>query len=532
MNPQDIEERLTQLENQSARLRVLEAQSVDTRRFHFWQSVLSILIVVLLIGLTANAVFGQELATPTVALDWALADQLTLPELDREWQRYLWIPPWGFTDSWGAVASFALNTAASHAAIIVRPRVIANGWMLAVDLRRLAPRSLEQLTRLREVWDGLAPVEPYFHIFQESEQGVFAVYAPHIKRDHAELLAELNVSPALVYRLDWFLTRLLDTEYYDFMQFGNTFDEVMTSIGVNPALSKALSGDQRAAIFFSLVSGKPRRVERIQGVGGRSNTGAVWTTGDIFDETVELARHIIYNLRGDNVDGGETIFERANGMHGFILHNAENVLVRVAPPNLVSDHTIPAPYTRQLRPAISCLRCHKEKEGLQDVGNDVLTLVNSGVIDIVDDLSGLDVSREQLIQDIAGLYTGDFGRRIALGREDYRTAVRLATQQPNRKDGFGVEEICSLASSIYGSYMYTRVDAAMACREFGYEPGENPIDKLQQILPSLVPDTQIDLRAEDPTIGGLKAGLQPVRTDFARVYAAAMLLVSQGEKIQ
>lgn len=493
-----------------------------------WIRVALWILVVIALLFGARELTGQELATPSQALDWALVDQITISESDRPWQRYLWIPPWATNDSWNAAASYSLNTAASHASVIVRPRVIANGWMIAVDLRILAP-TIGQLTKLVEVWDSIAITEPYFHVFQESDEGGVSVLAPHVSQDHAEMLAELNVSPALVYRLDWFLSRMLDDRYYDFMQFPSTLTEVLATVGASETLSKQIGGDQRVAIFNSLVSAKPRRIDRIQGAAGRFNTGSVWITRDIFDETATIAAHPIYNLLEFNEDGGEVIFERSNGMHAYVLVNASGGIVREAPPNLVSDHTIPAPHTRQLRPAISCIRCHGPAEGLQPVTNDVRTLVTSGAIDVFDDFGNLNVSRQENIDRLAGLYAGDFTRRILLGRDDLTVAVRLATRMATKPEGLSIPEVSSLVSSIYGDYVYNLVDAETACRELGYDPGDNPLATIQRVLPKLPPDPQIGLQFEDPTAAALRVGINVRRTDFERIYATARLLIREQE---
>jgi len=464
-------------------------------------------------------------------LDLALADQLQLSESDRRWQRYLWIPPWLKTDEAAAVSSFGMNTAASQASIIIQPRVIANGWMLAVDLRRYAPR-LEQLTHLVSVWDGLATTEPYFHVFQEFDSKVVAVLAPHVAQDHAVMLAELNVSPALVYRLDWFLSRMLDQSYYDFMGFGSeaTFTSVLSTVGVDEKLSRQIGGDQRIALFRRDLNGKPGRIDRIQGAAGRFNTGAVWITRDLFDETVAIDKHPIYNLLQFAEDGGEVIFERQNGLHGFFLMNSQGKLVREAPPNLVNDHTVPAPHNRRLRPSISCLRCHGSDEGLKPVNNDVRTLLAAGAIDVVDDFGDVTKSREENIDRLAGLYAGDFTRRIQLGRDDYSLAVRVATQQPTRPEGWTVPEISTLVSSIYGGYVYDAVGAATACRELGYDPGDNPLATIRRVLPTLPPDPEIGITFEDPVAAALRVGIPVRRVDFERIYATARLLTQERER--
>ena len=497
--------------------------------------------------------------TPAQAVGWAIAHQAETPEDARPFYRYLWIPEWVVPDDHdsrhvAAAVSYAINECASQTGIIVQPRTIANGWMLAVYLPNyasptkasLADSSVSELDFLAETWDSLAADDPYFHVTEEVSELSVAVVAPHVTAEHAELLATLNDSAALVYRVDWFLERLTRTNYHEFMQLGtarNGFVErvlngqrqrttqldVYASIGVNEELAKRLDGDQRAALFASGVTGKPRRVDRLQGALGRSGTGAVWQTWDVFDESIEIRKHPLYNLLAFVVDGGEVIFERSNGLHGYLLVNGDRELVTEAPPNLAADHTIPSPPngpgSKRLEPAISCIRCHGPDDGLHPVRNDVQALLSSGT-DIIDDLGDLTKDSTENVLRIAGLYTGNFDRRLTLGREDYELAVRVATQMPGVAQGMSVPETASLLSELFANYAYRQVDARQACLELGLDPGEEPREVIRSALKGSR-QTESSIVFENVVVASMLAGIPVRRGDWEQVYAGAQLGVGE-----
>jgi hypothetical protein len=456
---------------------------------------------------------------PSEALAAAITHSVQQPEEARPFYRYIWIDyaPEDYDERHvAAVLSYAINAAASHTGIIIQPR--AYGRLVAIYLPNYAHHSKlspdgsgrTQLQALIDTWDSLAIDEPYLHTPPELSGIRASVLAPGIDPQHAQLASELSGNPSLVYMSSWFVARLLDDDYYRFMQFGQTQADVYRSIGVDEQRSQELDGDQRIALFRSGVAGdKPRRVDRLQGVAGRFGTGAVWQTWDLFDESIREQQHPLHNLLRFQPDGGEAIFERPNGLHGFILYDANRQLVKEAPPNLVSDHMIPPPHTRRLRPAISCIRCHGARDGLQDANNDVRTLLDAGV-DIVADLDGLD-QHDTLLR-IAGLYSGDFTRRIELGRDDYERAVRMATQMPGHPEGLSVRETSQLVSAIYAYVRYEPVDAWRALVTLGRDPGDNPRATLSEAVPATTPESVV--------LAALKAGLSVRVADWEQAFGS------------
>lgn len=452
---------------------------------------------------------------PQDALAWAIAHQAQLDPIHRPWYRYVWIPPWLDQQDTQAVLAYAINECLSQVGLIRQPTWTANGWMACIYLpefcrdRRHSRRDsrLTELQYLSSTWDSLALDDPYFHVPPANRLVKQPVAASFLPGDQVQLLSKWQASASLVYRADWFLSQVTHQRYYDFIQAPSTMDSLLDSLGADAEEAARLEGDQAIGMLRSEVTAKPRRIYRIQGALGRHGTGAIWITHDQFNESIDRNKHPLYSLLERQTDGSEVIWERANGTHGYGLFDGRGRLVKAAPPNLVADHTIPAPHTRQLSPAISCIRCHGPDDGLRPAANHVKQLLESGVR-IVDDRGRDSVRRAY------GLYAGDFDRRLDLGRDDYDLAVRRATSTPLRPQGLGVKQASQALAAIYGAYHYAMIDAATACWELGYEPGEDPLATLQQVLPAAEP--------EIITLAALRLGQQTTRADWETTYEAAM----------
>jgi hypothetical protein len=480
----------------------------------------------------ARAALSDELPkrqpTPPDWVGWALADLVTLPEADRAAIRYLAIPPWG-NEQWVPMISFALNTSVSQARTIVRPDVIANGWMLRVDMRRFVPDPVARIKTLA-VWDGLAKTDPYLHVPKENSRVDVAVIAPTLPQDQAVLLAQLTLSAGAVYRADWFFKMCLDTldggQYYEFRQLPlstdaelkdlSEFDRYLRGRGVFLRATQEAGGEQRAAITASDVTGKPRRADVGVGLSGK-----VWSvTRDIADGGQQAERHPLRNLIDFRDQGREVFVTLPNGMIECTLFDGAGKLVREAPPELVRDHNIPPPYTARLRPARSCIICHNTApaDGWREMPNDVQTILRSGRLDVVADVADATRTREEVIDQLAGLYglevdspDGLLGR----ARRDYNAAVARTVPV-----GIAFPPDVSLVSSIgklvkdtLYDYDYQRIDGRRAALELGYTFPDSIKDPLSIVLGPDDPTREVDGVA-----AYLRAGLRVNRADFEVLY--------------
>ena len=498
------------------------------RAIYFLVAAIVLLAIVLLCATVkaAEETF-RPVATTSEAVGWALSDLVQLPETERIFQRYVWIPPWG-NDKWIPSINFAVNTAASHATTIQLATPIANGWLLRYDLRRLAPIS-KQFDSLRNTWDSLATQDPYFHIPATNTGLAAAVISPHLSQEQAVTLAGLSLSTGAIYRADFLLVKILSTleggKYYDFLQVSRQSrkradgsiatpqDDFLSSLGVFEEVSQNLNADQRSAIFRSNVTGKPRRIDVLYGVGRGGTLATI--THDIADEDVASGQHAIRNLITFQDRAREIIVERPNGTHAFALVNDKGEFQDSAPDNVVRDSTVPAPHTSRLQPAISCIRCHGPHQGYQPFGNDVQKLLQSN-IDIFADL-GTGLSREQAVDRLAGLYAGQLDvpdGPIGRARRDYAFNLYKLTGgvDPFNEDTDIVANISNNIAQIYAGYRYDMVTPEKACAELGLIT-DNGKEGFNTLLGQLSTGIIVD-----PVVGSLRAGIAVNRFEFEQVF--------------
>lgn len=533
---------------------------------------------------TPNIDVMQYGPTPIDAIAYALADISQLPASDQPFQRYIWIPDGDRKKQ--ALISFAINLACSKASTIIRPTIVADGRLVRCDLRTLAPR-IGQYDTLYALWEELA-FEPYFHItkttadalptnsahvrsrsddppgsirfkvedqlfYKSASNQLFelqsnewiervieiqrvAVYGSHVGLEQGVLLQSLSKSNAAVVRYDFFLAKVLSTMdggmYYQFAGIetnpasGTAQQVFLGSMGASEELVRQLRSGQRAAMFRSKVTGKPRRIDAFYGVGVRpgSGTGLITMTHDIFDNDVNPRNDPVRNLLEFEDRAREVIAIKSNGMQIFALFTASGAIQNFVPSNIARDHTIPTPHTSRLQPAIGCIRCHGPHGGYQPFTNEVKTML-SGLLDVYGDVASERVIPDQLDR-LAGLYAGDLSKPIRRGRDDYSDAVFLAT------GGMSVSEASAGLAQIYSDYVYRDVGAFDACAELGYlVPYDKAVYYLNQILPPMNADV-IGIRPEDPIIGALKAGLRINRYQWEQVYADAAFRALQTRKSQ
>jgi uncharacterized protein YkwD len=489
----------------------------------------------------ADELPGKPVTTAAEAVGWALADLATIPEQDRPFVRYAWVPPWG-NDKWVAAMDFAVNTAASQSSVIQLGTPIANGWMLRYDLRRLAPKR-QQLDTLRSVWDGLASQDPFFHVPTVVSGNQAIIIAPHLAQQEAVALAGMSLSTGAIFRVDFLLTKMLSTleggKYYDFLQVQRQAKkenstpqaEWLETLGVFEETTQNLSSDQRSAILRSNVTGKPRRIDAFYGLGRGANL--VTITHDTADEDVAAAQHPIRNLIKFDDRAREIIVRRPNGTHAFVLTNDAGEFQDAAPDNVVRDFTVPPPHTSRLQPAISCIRCHGPHDGYQPFGNDVAKILSTQ-LDVFADTSSKEESRESVVDRLAGLYAGQLDAPdgpIGRGRRDYgATCYKIAREGTYQDIPSIAAALSDTVSTVFASYRYDVVTPDRACLELGLEVEPTKgIDGLNRLLGEPKPGVAVD-----PIAGTLRAGIAVNRSDFDAVYPdmALQVAVKKGWRSQ
>lgn len=472
------------------------------------------------------------------AVSAAAADVMVLPEEDRRFQRYVWVPPWS-DESWIGATNLAIQIAMNRDATLSPPVILSapangswTGWVLRYDLRTLA-HSVKPIIAL---WDSFALDDPYLHVTTEViiEQKpvsrsrttrrtkvqtkapvsrIVPILSPHIDSDAAGVLSRETNAQAPVYRGDWLIRTILTTvdggRYYDCIGITGIeggIGSFLNGIGVSETSNSNLQGDKRVYMIRSNVTGKKRRVDRLQGI-----LGGCWLTRDISSGSSDVASQADYNLLDFAWDASEIIAARRDGLHYFLLADGKGGLQTSVPDDIAIDHTVPVgpgnSGTARLQPAISCIRCHGPEDGLISTRNDLDMILRGR--DLVEG-SGLTSDLER----VAGLYadTQGFNRLLQRGRDDYFRAVSSAASLR-----FGmlssVKDASRAIADMYASIEFTLVTPYQAVVELGYRLPQNmPPSKF--LIDQLSPRED----REDVTIVTLQSGNSVARRDWERVY--------------
>jgi hypothetical protein len=537
-----------------------------------------LVIILALCGPPPELPEPKRLPGPADAVASAAADLTAVPEADRAFQRYVWLPPWA-TDRWAGGVSLAINTAVSRSDVPQLPTpATTSKAIVRVDLRRLDPRDTAGLIRRWEAFGTLDPgAEPYFNILVKAEyvetkgphpgplpkgEGV-RVPAPgaHTGLSNATLLRGMCKSNVPIVRADWFVRLILSNsqggQYYELAGIVPSTEKGVTDqaawlakYGVDEQQQKATRKIRSAAMWKSGVTDMQRRVDELDGA---------WITHDPDVNNQRVKNSPLANLVLFHDAGREAFLIRPNGLIEFAAFNNAGKLVRTVPDTITSDHTIPGPHNSILEPAISCIRCHGPASGFLPVANDVLTMVTDEIsgeprLDVFADLAAK-AGFDETLDELAARYLRGLDVGLERAREDYDEAVLRATGGT-----LNAAEGASVLGDIFNQYWYRPVDCETACRELGFEPpaegdGRAAVQanthepaaagRVQVSTPPLPPAVRLFRRLvppppatdhesiafEDPIIGALRKGLSVGRVEWERVYADAAFraLKSVGE---
>lgn len=471
-------------------------------------------------------------STPIWAARAALADAQQLPPEVATRSRWVWLRS-GSQEELAAL-SFVLNSTLSRVNIAVVPGSsagavpLAGGHLVRLDLGILAT-DLDDFANLVTTWELLARRDSDFTARIVERKKVVVPRYRHtdgkfytarwenleIEGPAAHVVAEVTALTALTQSLvpvidgrelqATALTTLENGIYYELrgIKPDATLKGYLASRGASEEQVNALESLEKAVILQSKVTAKDRAISVFRGAGVRASTGGglVALTFDPFDEDRAANDFAIRNLLNFRGRGSEVILELANGFHEWTLWNEAGRLVRVAPPNLVSDHTVPEPFTANLQPGLSCIRCHANEDGWRGLRNDVPAILAAGT-DIFGDLSSGDERLKQ-VQLLAGLYSGDWFAvgvgPLSVGRLSYNKATLGAT-------GRSIKDVSTLISVSYDAYAYQLLDAWGIAKELGLV-GLPPSDNN--------PETPADLQAATIVLKQF-IGAQPVNGEVAR----------------
>lgn len=203
-----------------------------------------------------------------------------------------------------------------------------------------------------ETWKNITDTDPYAITLQSEDA-----------RDIQDL-AEVELFSV---KADWFLDAASQPPlYYTILELPGTRAELEAQLGINVDVSidNELSFDRdevvRAGFQHSKVSFSNRIVERHQLPS--SPDRAYWISYDFAEPGPGLSlpaeKNILESPLDFVEDGGEIIFNLANGLQGYMLVNALGVRLDSGPTNVVQDHETPEEST--VINGLSCMSCHSE----------------------------------------------------------------------------------------------------------------------------------------------------------------------------
>lgn len=530
--------------------------------------------MLLLAKLAASSGLSNEPARkylwPCEAVGLAYEDVLSLPEADRPHTRYIWVQ--NPTAESRAVLNFTIQTAVSQSSVLVPPVFVAEGNLLRIDLRSLAPQP-EQFARLAAVWESqvdpsfyfinkvvsevIENVAPYKHsdgktyskrrVKKAVDVKTWAVHTAHGNNGAPEGLSQVTKSATPIVAQAHFVTKALSVDngglYYRFMGFDakpandkrSDQEFILSLFGASEKQSEQLRGDERTAQWFSGVTAKPRRVDFFYGTGVRPSSGLplISITHDPQDGDVDPKQHPMKSLLNLQDRARELLAQRANGTIAYGIFDQNGKLVETVPDNVAKDHTIPAPHTARLQCAISCISCHGPNEAWQPCSNDVQVMlrqtVNGRRFNVFDDESSK-ADPQDVLDRLAGLYSGNTEEPLQLAREAHeRVCYKIGTAAKWKAEPARYARTLSaeVTKQVY-DYWFEPITPQKACREMGYEVSEdNAAEAFSKLVP-LLPVNSVGVSTDDPTFATLRAWtkehpLRVSRADWELVFNDAML---------
>lgn len=533
---------------------------------------MNFLLPLLLLAGQAEPLPERNVWLPHQAVKAAVEDIRTIKTpAEQVTTRYIWIRDPSPEDH--AMVSLAVNTTLNQSTRLVPPVPVAGGHLARINLLQLAPRE-KDFQRVLNVWEET--FDPAFHVESDAPDAAAVLvkvpryrhpngkwytqkwvkpkvknFAVSTNHDNDEAMVELAAtvkSSVPIIEAELFckltLTSFEGGRYYDFMGFrnapaGQTDEEFILSLaGASEAQTAALRTDERAAVWFSGVTGKPRQGVFFYGSGVRPSAGLplITLTNDCADEDVTPETNPLKSLLNFKFAAREGIWQRANGTLAFVLFNNKGELQNVVPPNIAMDRTIPAPATANLQPPLSCIVCHGPHDGFQPFPNEVQLLLkqrhndkpltflgdDNGSGDPADDLDRLD-----------GLYRGDLTEPLRIARNSYeKTCYVICSRAGLRcEPGEYAKSLAAITQERMHKYLYQPVTPEDVCFLLGYkvEAGQGA-EVFRRIVPA-VPENRFGINMDDPTAIAIRGGVKIRRQEFDFVYQDLLLRSIIGSEL-
>jgi serine/threonine-protein kinase len=250
-----------------------------------------------------------------------------------------------------AALSKLINSLSWEEAMVLPAPVDREGTIYAVDLRRLSWD--------RDLWQQVLAVYPY---------GLTYDLDPDDRvRDLANEVASLAGTPLPYLRADWFVANASRPPlYHTLLRLPDSAADLERILDVDLGRNFETNHLVRAGFAKSNVSNNNRMVERHE-----ARYGAYWRSYD-FKSNVRTSNLFKFPLgpvfaRNEFVRkelafqqaGGELIWSLPNGLHAYLLIDAQDKRIDKGPPDVVSDLS-QSSGTTEIVTGLSCMGCHKQ----------------------------------------------------------------------------------------------------------------------------------------------------------------------------
>ncbi|HYX36339.1 MAG TPA: c-type cytochrome domain-containing protein [Oligoflexus sp.] len=231
---------------------------------------------------------------------------------------------------------------------------------VAVDAKKLIYRvRLDEMGIPVQVFDSvMSDFYPFSQQFVNTVSDAAIIQAA--QNDQA-MRSQTGTANYLV-RADWFIaTATLPVPYERLLQLGSTQAELDAQLGVDIVANLNANRVIRAGFKNSGVSSQNRMIERHSQRNGLS----YWISYDFarLDDIENIFSNPlgpvgISQTKAFQHDGGEIIFQLANGMLGYRLVNNAGVILDKGPTSIVKQNDAPSQFLSAIVNGVSCMNCH------------------------------------------------------------------------------------------------------------------------------------------------------------------------------
>ena len=301
---------------------------------------------------------------------------LDLPESESDWEAHN-----DYLSLVRAAVSKTLNSLTWESTIVVPQTIDQQQTVMAFDLRDVQ-WDMQARTGRPALWNLLVQDYPYALKYDRSSDELSS---------KSDQIAQWTGADIASIRADWFVANATQPQYYHTLLFDAVFENIRSRRPVDAVFadnksrleqpmnqddlmewlrvdiqSNLLRGRARRAAFTrSGVSSQPRMLERHPAI-----YGYLWSSYDFKRGSRFMNLNarplgpdgVFDSKRFDRVtfrhDGGELIFGLPNGLHGYLLVDAEGKRIASGPPDIVEDRAKTLGNGIIVN-GLSCIACHK-----------------------------------------------------------------------------------------------------------------------------------------------------------------------------